>query len=60
MFGNTFSSERRLLARLVGVQRALEEGVYDSITFLEEKLRFDRDQVLCEEEVYWYQQSRCE
>ncbi|XP_052289997.1 uncharacterized protein LOC127899892 [Citrus sinensis] len=59
-FGNIFHKKMRLLARLGGIQRALE--VYDSKSLhrLEWKLRREPEEVLHHEELLWLQKSRKE
>lgn len=59
MFGNIFKQKRRILAQLVGVQKAIEEHPRRSLLDLEERLIRTYNEILAREEIYWFQKSRC-
>lgn len=48
------------MARISGVQRDLAVATRPSLIKLESKLRRELDEVLCQEELLWYQKSRAE
>lgn len=58
IFGNIFQRKRRLLARLGGIQRALEVKYTRSLCHLEKKLKKELEEVLNQEEWFWHQKSR--
>ncbi|XP_052290822.1 uncharacterized protein LOC127900258 [Citrus sinensis] len=57
-FGNIFWRKRRLLARLGGIQRALEKYTSQGLLELELKLKTELEEVLIQEEIFWLQKSR--
>ncbi|XP_052287360.1 uncharacterized protein LOC127898893 [Citrus sinensis] len=57
-FGNIFWRKRRLMARLGGIQRALEKYSSQGLLELELKLRTELEEVLTQEEIFWLQKSR--
>lgn len=58
IFGNIFQRHRRLLARLGGIQRALEVKYTRSLCHLENKLKKEMEEVLNQEEWFWHKKSR--
>lgn len=57
-FGNIFQRKKVLLARIGGVQRALERRPLRSLHRLEAKLKRELEEVLMQEELLWVQKSR--
>ena len=57
-FGNIFRRKRHLLARLNGLQRLLAISKAQHYINLDSKLRNELDNVLKQEEMYWFQKSR--
>lgn len=57
-FGNIHKRNNRILARLNGIQRALSTNYNNGLIKLDRKLRKELDEVLYQEELLWYQQSR--
>ncbi|XP_043809034.1 uncharacterized protein LOC110606238 [Manihot esculenta] len=57
-FGNIFDNKRRLLRRLGGVQRDLAESRSRSLVKLEFKLKRRLEEILRQEEMYWFQKSK--
>ncbi|KAJ4832557.1 hypothetical protein Tsubulata_000126 [Turnera subulata] len=55
VFGNILRRKKRLLARLAGIQRFLEQKPSIFLTKLEVVLRMELDQVLIQEELLWAQ-----
>ena len=51
-FGNIFWRKRRLMARLGGIQRALEKYTSKGLLELELKLRTELEEVLTQEEIF--------
>ncbi|XVF27194.1 hypothetical protein REPUB_Repub14bG0086100 [Reevesia pubescens] len=58
VFGNIFKKKRRLLARIQGVQKALEVHANSFLYRLEQRLVSDYNEVLFQEELLWFQKSR--
>ena len=58
VFGNIFRRKQKILARLGGIQRALENHNSRNLISLETQLRKDLDEVMAQEEIYWYQKAR--
>lgn len=58
VFGNVFKHKRHLLARLGGVQRALETRLNPFLYNLEKTLTAEYNAVLEQEELIWFQKSR--
>lgn len=58
MFWEYFLEERHLLARLGGIQRALEEYSSQGLLELELKLKTELEEVLTQKEIIWLQKSR--
>ncbi|XP_020208919.1 uncharacterized protein LOC109793859 [Cajanus cajan] len=58
-FGNIFFNKRRLLRRLNGIPRNLLQGPNTFLERLQVKLWSELDQILSQEEILWYQKSRC-
>lgn len=59
VFGNISLRKNRLLDRLHGIARSLENGFNPYLQNLQKKLWSEYEQVLYQEEVLWYQKSRC-
>lgn len=57
-FGNIFHRKNRLMARISGVQRRLDQHQDKGLIKLEARLRKELDVVLTQEELHWYQKSR--
>ena len=57
-FGNIFWQKKCLLARLGGIQRALESYYSKGLLNLEKQLKADMEEVLTQEEIIWHQKSR--
>lgn len=57
-FGNIHRKKRRLLARLDGIQRALDVYWNHRLVMLGVKLKEEFDEVLAHEELLWFQKSR--
>ncbi|KAL2899374.1 hypothetical protein RDABS01_024456 [Bienertia sinuspersici] len=58
VFHNIFRQKRVLLARINGIQKSLCERRNSSLMKLENVLRRELDEVLKQEELFWYQKSR--
>ncbi|KAL4367294.1 hypothetical protein GQ457_05G012860 [Hibiscus cannabinus] len=58
VFGYTGRQKSRLLARLRGIDKALETSYRPSLVRLEERLKGELDVVLAQEESIWHQKSR--
>lgn len=58
IFGNILQRKRSLLARIGGIQKALETQATNGLRRLELKLKRDLEEVLTQEELLWYQKSR--
>lgn len=58
VFGNIFDRKFRCLARLAGVQKALQQHRPERLLLLEEQLRLELDEILCQEAVFWRQKSQ--
>lgn len=60
-FLETFSNEKgKLLARIGGIQKALEFDQTSNLIHLEGALKKNLEKVLTQEEIRWYQKSRKE
>lgn len=57
-FGNIFRRKKNVLARLSGVQKSLSERENDYLTGLEKELIQEYNQILYQEEIFWFQKSR--
>lgn len=57
-FGNIFKRKRRLQARLLGIQTAIDSGLPGNLARLEHKLLEEYNDVLLHEQVLWFQKSR--
>ena len=57
-FGNIFKIKRVLVARINGVQRALEGKLNPFLFNLEKQLLNDYNQTLLQKELLWFQKSR--
>ena len=53
-FGNIFWRKKCLLARLGGIQRALESYYSKGLLNLEKQLKADLEEVLTQEEIIWH------
>ena len=53
-FGNIFKRKRHLLARLNGIQHALEKFNSNRLLELESKLKMELETILSQEELLWY------
>ncbi|KAJ4827472.1 hypothetical protein Tsubulata_006816 [Turnera subulata] len=60
IFGSTVMKKRRLLARLQGIQEYLDRKPSHFLYNLELELRCEIDKVLAQEELEWFQRSRCQ
>jgi hypothetical protein len=60
VFGNIFMRKERVLAGLGGVQQALAVKGNSYLNRLENQLLTKYHQILRQEEVHWYQKSRCQ
>ena len=58
IFGNIFKRKKQLLARIGGVQKALENKPTRSLHRLEAKLRQSLEEISSQEELLWFQKSR--
>lgn len=58
IFGNIFERKKRILARLVGIQRSLETTASSSLSNLEKRLIQDYNDILIQEEIFWFQKAR--
>ncbi|XP_010675063.1 uncharacterized protein LOC104891112 [Beta vulgaris subsp. vulgaris] len=58
VFKNIFQRKRLLLARIEGVQKNIGFSTHRGLIKLESKLRRELEDVLQEEETYWFQKSR--
>lgn len=57
-FGNIHKRKKHLLARLEGIQKAMEIKHHNGLIKLDYKLRRELDETLYQEELLWFQQSR--
>ena len=57
-FGNVFHRKRRLLARLGGIQKALENFHSGGLILIENRLKRELNEVLTQEDLLWRQKSR--
>ena len=58
MLGNIFWKKKRLLARLGGIQWALEDYYSHGLIDHEKQLRAKLEEVLSQKEIIWLQKSR--
>lgn len=58
VFKSIFERKRTLLAKLNGIQRALEDHGSKNLLDLEDKLTGELQTVLTQEELLWYQKER--
>ena len=58
VFGNIFKRKRTLMARINGIQAALEKYSSRGLMRLEARLRRDLEMVMGQEEILWWQKSR--
>lgn len=56
-FGNVFANKRRLEARLLGIQRAMESIDSASLFYLQRDLLREYEEILFQEESIWFQKS---
>jgi len=59
VFGNIFQRKRRVLSRLNGIQRSLPEYNNKFLSKLEKELSTEYLQITKQEEIHWFQKSRC-
>ena len=59
-FGNIFKWKKKILARLNGIQKALESHHSDNLVKLETQLSKELNDILNQEELLWLQKSRCD
>ncbi|XVE65588.1 hypothetical protein DITRI_Ditri08aG0012200 [Diplodiscus trichospermus] len=57
VFGNIFKKKRVLLARLNGIQKAMERYSSKKLKKLDQELRKELDEIMLQEEVFWNQKS---
>ena len=57
-FGNIFKRKKKILARLNGIQKALESHHSDNLLKLETQLSKELNDILNQEELLWLQKSR--
>lgn len=57
-FGNIHKRKRRTEARIAGVQRAMATKCNNGLIKLEKDLRLEMEEILRQEEMYWFQQSK--
>jgi hypothetical protein len=55
----SFTVRKNLLARIGGIQMALSGGKNPYMVRSEKELVLEYNQVLHQEEMFWYQKSRC-
>ena len=60
VFGNIFQRKRRVLARLGGVQKAIANRGNQFLYQLEDELATEYGRIIQQEELHWYQKSRCQ
>ncbi|KAJ4849688.1 hypothetical protein Tsubulata_006712 [Turnera subulata] len=58
VFGNIHWKKKRVLARLAGIQRFLENRPSPYLSKLELELKMEFDAILLQEEVFWVQKAR--
>ncbi|KAK0592822.1 hypothetical protein LWI29_026048 [Acer saccharum] len=58
VFGCIFHRKRRILARLLGIQRSLSERCSPWLASLEFKLRDEYEHIIEQEEIFWLQKTR--
>lgn len=58
VFSNIFQRKQQLLARIEGVQKNMGFSFHRGLLKLESKLRRELEEVLQEEETFWFQKSR--
>ncbi|KAL8151698.1 hypothetical protein V2J09_021506 [Rumex salicifolius] len=58
VFGNTHKRKSHLLARIEGIQWALDKNAHPTLHTLDQKLREELDLTLEQEETLWFQKSR--
>ena len=59
IFGDIMKKKRTILKRLNGIARSLSNGPNLYLEDLQTRLRREYEEVLLQEEVLWYQKSRC-
>lgn len=57
-FGSIRKRKDKLLARLAGIQRKLMSGGHGGLIKLEKRIQKELDEVLAQEEIHWFQNSR--
>lgn len=57
-FGNIHARKRKLLARIGGIQKAMANNCHNGLVHLNNKLQAELEEVLNQEELLWFQQSR--
>lgn len=60
IFGDLNKKKKRLWARIAGIQKSLMGLRTNGLLKLERKLQLELDEILKQEEVMWFQKSRCE
>ncbi|KAJ4836400.1 hypothetical protein Tsubulata_039886 [Turnera subulata] len=60
VFGSTTTKKRQLLTRLQGIQVYLDKKPSRFLSNLELEFRCELDKILAQEELEWYQRSRCQ
>jgi hypothetical protein len=59
VYGNIFQKKRKVLARLGGIQKAIAVRGNPHLYQLEDDLSAEYNQILRQEEIHWFQKSRC-
>ena len=57
-FGNIYKKKRGILARIAGIQKFITNHHNNHLLKLDTKLRKDLNDILAQEEILWYQNSR--
>ena len=60
VFGNINRRKKRIWARLEGIQSKLVNAGSMGLLMLEKKLRIELENILLQEEMIWFQKSRCD
>jgi hypothetical protein len=59
VYGNIFQKKRKVLARLGEIQKAIAVRGNPHLYQLEDDLLAEYNQILRQEEIHWFQKSRC-
>eukprot|EP00258_Populus_trichocarpa_P027694 XP_024443713.1 uncharacterized protein LOC112324533 [Populus trichocarpa] len=59
VYGNIFQKKRKVLARLGGIQKAIAVRGNPHLYQLEDDLSAEYNEILRQEEIHWFQKSRC-